>query len=79
MKGAPKKIDQMIMRWAVDCRRLEAVDVEDAFYYRGQVVEHYVIPVQDRTLETAPPEGAGENLIVAACLVAKRVPVDSVP
>ncbi len=75
----PKKVDQMIMRWAIDCRRLEAVDVENALYYRGNSVEHYVIPVQDRTLETAAPEGALETWIAAACLVAKGVRVDSVP
>src|SRR2546430_5691943 len=56
----PKKVDQMLNRWAIDCRRMEAVDVEDWFYYRGAAVEHYVIPLADRTVTTTPPEGAGE-------------------
>ncbi len=79
LKLPRKKVDQMVTRWAIDCRRLDVVDVEDAFYYRGALVEHYVIPVAQRTITTTPPEGAGETLISAACLTAKGLPVDTVP
>jgi hypothetical protein len=75
----PAKVDQMLARWLIDCVRVEATAAEEAFYYRDNPVERYVIPTNQRTRVTSPPEGMGEVLMAAACLTAKGVHVDSVP
>lgn len=75
----PKKVDQILDRWVIDCVRVEAVSVETAAYYRGDLVEQFVVPLERRILISTTPEGLGEVMVSSACLIAKGEHVDSVP
>lgn len=78
-RRAPHPVDRIVDRWLIDCRRMEAVSEEEAYYYRDSVVEHFVVPLDAQSKVTAPPEGTGELLMTSACGLAVGAHVDTVP
>jgi hypothetical protein len=73
------KIDHMLNHWIVDCRRLEAVIVEMAFYRRGELIEDHFVPADQQVATPVMPGTRQETLLAAGCLIAKGRHVDTVP